>query len=204
MQSESISQNRKLTNVGARTAWSYVKGIHNLKIGATYQQTFLDEIDKLGIVDPGFLCLLTDSNGNSCVDSSGNPIAAPCTDLAPFDLTRGAGSGYFTFNGHTDVKELALYAQDAITVRNWTFNIGLREDVYAALDASPSWNLGLGSPTTSSRPIRSSALSYARTLESPFNENLILSSTGCENVVLVQLLACSSPGSDHPQSRMAQ
>ena len=30
----------------------YVKGIHNLKAGATYQQTFLDEKTHFGIVDP--------------------------------------------------------------------------------------------------------------------------------------------------------
>jgi hypothetical protein len=33
--------------------------------------------------------------------------------------------------------------------------------------------------------------SYARTLETPFNENLVLSSTGCANAVLAPLLACS-------------
>ena len=36
-------------------------------------------------------------------------------------------------------------------------------------------------------------VSYARTLESPFNENLILSSTGCANPVLNPLLLCSQP-----------
>jgi hypothetical protein len=36
-------------------------------------------------------------------------------------------------------------------------------------------------------------VSYARTLESPFNENLILSSIGCSNAVLAPLLLCT-PG----------
>ena len=35
-------------------------------------------------------------------------------------------------------------------------------------------------------------VSYARTLESPFNENLILSSIGCENAVLNPLLLCGT------------
>ena len=48
---------------------------------------FLDERNRFGIVDPTFLDGLTDENGNSCVDSSENPIAAPCTTLAPYDLT---------------------------------------------------------------------------------------------------------------------
>ena len=36
-------------------------------------------------------------------------------------------------------------------------------------------------------------VSYARTLETPFNENLVLSSAGCMNDVLAPLLACT-PG----------
>jgi hypothetical protein len=35
-------------------------------------------------------------------------------------------------------------------------------------------------------------VSYARILETPFNENLVLSSTGCANAVLNPLLTCSS------------
>ena len=33
---------------------SYSKGIHNIKVGAIYQHTFLTEKDSLGIVDPDF------------------------------------------------------------------------------------------------------------------------------------------------------
>ena len=52
LQRESISQLRFLTNAGARASLSYVKGIHNLKAGVVYQQTFLTEHDRFGIVDP--------------------------------------------------------------------------------------------------------------------------------------------------------
>ncbi|MGH9640818.1 MAG: carboxypeptidase regulatory-like domain-containing protein, partial [Terriglobales bacterium] len=37
IQQETVQQNRKLLNAGARTDLSYVKGIHNLKIGAMYE-----------------------------------------------------------------------------------------------------------------------------------------------------------------------
>ena len=37
-------------------------------------------------------------------------------------------------------------------------------------------------------------VSYARLLETPFNENLVLSSTGCANAVLNPLLGCTVPG----------
>jgi hypothetical protein len=36
-------------------------------------------------------------------------------------------------------------------------------------------------------------VSYARVLETPFNENLVLSNQGCGNPVLNPLLLCSSP-----------
>ena len=39
----------------------------------------------------------------------------------------------------------------------------------------------------------SCVVSYARTLETPFNENLVLSSQGCLNAVLSPLLLCT-PG----------
>ena len=66
IQQESVAQDRTLTNAGLRTALSYVKGVHNIKLGATYQQTFLNENDNLGIVDNGLLPSLTDGNGNPC------------------------------------------------------------------------------------------------------------------------------------------
>jgi hypothetical protein len=106
IQKESIAQDRRLTNVGARSSISYVKGIHNFKGGITYEQTPVTEKFNLGIVDPTLVPSLVDANGNSCLDALGKPIAAPCTDLAPFDLTTG-GNTLFHFRGHTDVKELA-------------------------------------------------------------------------------------------------
>ena len=52
IQQETVDQNRTLTNAGLRSDLSYVKGIHNVKAGATYQQTLLDENTHFGIVDP--------------------------------------------------------------------------------------------------------------------------------------------------------
>ena len=130
IQQETIAQDRTLTNAGLRTAFSYVKGIHNLKVGATYQQTLLNENDNLGIVDSGLLPSLTDANGNPCF-VNGVALGSPCSDLLPFDLTRGGG--LFDFRGHTDVKQLALYVQDQITKGNWSFNVGLRGDFYNGL-----------------------------------------------------------------------
>jgi hypothetical protein len=177
LQGETVGQNRTLTNAGIRPEISYVKGIHNVKVGAVYQQTFLNEDDSLGIVDPTF---------NDPTSASFNPV------LAPFDLTRGGG--FFAFHGHTDVKELALYIQDSITKGNWSLNLGIRGDFYNGLtthrEAEP--RLGVAYHIKPSSTIL--RVSYARLLETPFNENLILSSIGCDNAVLNPLLGCSSTG----------
>jgi len=99
-------------------------GAHNIKLGATYQQTFLNENDNLGIVDNGLIPSLTDANGNPCF-VNGVALDSPCSNLLPFDLTRGGG--LFSFRGHTDVKQLALYIQDQITKGNWSFNLVCEE-----------------------------------------------------------------------------
>ena len=51
LQTSSISQNRTLTNAGVHADFNYAKGIHNVKAGAQYEQTFLREHDSLGVVD---------------------------------------------------------------------------------------------------------------------------------------------------------
>ncbi len=190
LQAQSIGQDRKLTNTGARTDISYVSGIHNLKAGITYQHWFLTESDTLATVDPGFSGLFNQ------LDASGNPIpkpgggnylcrtdpnqpteVGPCQTLASVDLTQGGKP--FLFHGHTDVKETSLYLQDSITKGNWSFNLGIRGDIYNGFvsDAQPEPRLGVAyNIKPSSTVLR---VSYARTMETPFNENLIIANTGC-------------------------
>jgi hypothetical protein len=177
LQSQTVGQDRKLTNGGARAILSYVKGIHNVKAGVVYQQTFLDEHDTLGIVDPTF---------NDPASSSYNPV------LAPYDLTRGGR--LFVFDGHTDVKLLSLYVQDAITKGNWALNVGLRGDFYNGLSTHKEAQPRIGIAYNIKRSNTVLRASYARVLETPFNENLVLSSTGCANQVLSPLLGCNGVG----------
>jgi hypothetical protein len=109
--------------------------------------------------------------------------------LLSSDLTRGGS--YYTFNGHTDVKELALYIRDVITKGNWSLNVGLRGDWYNGLSIARQAEPRIGAAYDIKKTNTILRISYARTLESPFNENLILSSIGCENPVLSPLLHCS-------------
>jgi hypothetical protein len=186
LQSDSIAQSRRLTNAGIRSDVSYMKGIHNIKAGATYEQTFLTEKDSFGIVDPNLLPGLTDANGAPC-QIAGINLAPPCSTLAPYDLT--AGGKYYFFPGHTDVKQLALYVQDTITKGNWAFNLGIRGDLYNGLTIQRQAEPRLGIAYNIKPTNTVLRVSYARTMETPFNENLVLSSTGCNNPVVNALQA---------------
>ncbi|MGA3223353.1 MAG: carboxypeptidase regulatory-like domain-containing protein [Acidobacteriaceae bacterium] len=200
LQTSSIAQYRTLTNTGLRTDFSYQKGINNIKAGAVYQQTFLRENDSIGVVDPTyqFSAPCTDANGNpiagytdptTCPGGNQNPAFLPV--LLPYDLTRG-GQLYHYF-GHTDVKELALYVEDQIKAGNWLFNVGIRGDLYNGLAVARQAEPRVGIAYSLKPTNTVLRVSYARTLETPFNENLVLSSSGCSNAVLSPLLVCS-PG----------
>ncbi len=191
LQRETVGQDRTLTNAGLRAQLSYVKGIHNMKAGAVYQQTFLNENDQLGIVDPTLLPSLSDANGNPCYDpATHRAIDSPCTNLLPYDLTQPGGGSLYDFKGHTDVKELALYVEDNITKGPWALNLGLRGDFYNGLSTHREGEPRLGAAYNIKKTNTVLRVSYARVLETPFNENLILSSVGCNNAVLNPLLGC--------------
>jgi hypothetical protein len=213
LQRETIGQHRTLSNAGLRSDLAYARGINNIKVGVTYEHTFLDENDNLGIVD---------STLNApCVNAGGTPVPAPGVTapsacglagffenepvmgspatglppypffnpiLLPYDLTRAGG--LYAFNGHTDVKELALYAQDTISKGAWSFSLGLRGDFYNGLTIARQAEPRVGvayNIKPSSTVLR---ISYARTLETPFNENLVLSNNGCSYQVIAGLVPC--------------
>ena len=193
LQTETVAQDRTLMNAGLRSNVSYVKGIHNVKAGVTYQQTFLREHDPLGIVDPTFLPSLTDASGLPCYDAVTNvALAAPCSNLLPYDLTRGGG--LYTFRGQTDVKESSLFVQDSITKGNWALNLGLRGDLYNGLTVHREAQPRIGVAYNVKRTNTVLRASYARVMETPFNENLVLASLGCGDAVLNPLLGCATSG----------
>jgi carboxypeptidase family protein/TonB-dependent receptor-like protein len=173
--SATLSQQRKLTNAGIRSDVSYVKGIHNIKAGVTFQHTFLTENFNFGITDPAF-------------NDPASPTFIPI--LAPFDLTRGGS--LFLFHGHTDVKQFSVYLQDMITKGNWSFNLGIRGDVYRGIvhDWQPQPRVGLAYNIKKTNSVL--RLSYSRVLETPFNENLILASLGAANPVITDVIGGAS------------
>jgi len=189
LQRETVGQHRTLTNAGIHTDLAYVRGINNMKFGATYQQTFLREADTLGIVDPTLLPSLSDPSGLPCFNSTTQTaFAAPCTTLLPYDLTRGGG--LFGFKGQADIKELALFAQDTISAGPWSLSLGVRGDLYNGLSKASQAEPRLGLAYNIKNTSTVLRLSYARTLETPFNENLVLSNNGCYSAVIAALVPC--------------
>ena len=200
IQQESVAQARSLANTGVHADISYVSGHNNAKFGGMYQQTFLRENDTLGIVDATL--------NSPCLDASGSPVTGPSgvlpcsndnetvnpnysTVLSPFDLTRG-GSTY-TWHGHTDVKQLALYGEDQIKAGNWLINAGIRGDIYNGLAIQRVAEPRLGFAYSVPKGGTVFRASYARTQETPFNENLVLSSQGCYDPVLYAILSTIGP-----------
>jgi len=186
LQQETIAQQRSLANTGLLTDVTYTHGVNNVKAGVSYEQTFLNEHFQLGIVDPNLI------NPIDCFPTT------PCAVLLPYDLTRG-GSLY-RFNGHTDVKEFAAYAQDAITAGPWSGNFGLRFDQYNGLTIANQVEPRLALSYKVKPTGTVLRLSYARTLESPFNENLVLASEGCNYAVIADLIPCT-PSPNQPGFR---
>jgi hypothetical protein len=214
LQLETVGQNRTLLNAGARATLSYVKGINNVKAGITFEHTLLTEKDQFGLVDPtvNAVCLNLDGSldtNPSITDplacgGAGNPGGTANPTFTPllgcYDLTRTAplpssdgcpagqtASGLFSFNGHTDIKETALFLQDTVSIRNWSFNLGLRGDIYNGIASAKQLEPRVGIAYNIKPTNTVLRISYARTMETPFNENLILASTGCNNPVIFDL-----------------
>jgi len=191
-----LSQSRRLTNLGIRTDLSYSRGIHNLKAGVQFQHYFLSESFSLGLTDPLFNAL--------CVDSAGAPVVAPgvtnpancapayssnpafLSGLLPYDLTRSGQ--LFNFRGTSDIKQEALYLQDTVSLRQLTLSAGLRFDKYNGLSDSYGVQPRLGTSYFLTRTQTVLRASYGRLFETPYNENLIVSSStgsgGLANKVL--------------------
>ena len=167
IQQESVTQYRSLMNTGLRTDLSYAKGANNAKFGAMYQQTFLRENLHIGIVDP-------------TLNAPGSATFSQV--LAAYDLTRG-GSEY-GWHGQTDIKQLALYGEDSITAGHWLFSLGIRGDIYNGLAIQRQGEPRTGISYTFPKLGTVLRVSYARTQETPFNENLVLSAKGCFDPVL--------------------
>ena len=187
------SQNRQLLNWGAKADISTLQGHHDMKFGLDIKQTRLLENFNFGITDPSFNSPCINAvgvsvgnpsftNPSQCAaagyqpNTSANPNAT--TPFSPallaYDLTRNGT--LFAFHGAGNINQYAFYGQDQITVGHFLFTVGLRLDGYYGLTTStqPEPRVGIAYNIKHTGTILRTA--YARTMETPFNENLLLSS----------------------------
>ena len=187
------TQARQLMDWGVKSDISLNYGHHNIKLGIDLKQTRLLENFGFGVTDPTF--------NSPCIDASGTPsdntnltdprqcararlqpnvaenpnATAPfAPGLLPFDLTRGGG--LFNFHATSNINQYAFYVQDAITAGNFLFNLGLRGDIYHGLVSDGAAQPRLGVAYNIKKTGTVLRFAYARTFETPFNENLLLSS----------------------------
>jgi hypothetical protein len=150
------SQNRFLTNYGVKADVATSRKAHNIKVGIQLQQTRLLENFYLGVTNPNFNFLT-------------NP------GLKPYDLAHGGS--YFTFHGGNTINQFAIYASDEIRLGDFTMNLGLRDDQYNGLVSKNGVQPRVGLSYHVHRIDTVLRLAYSRTFETPFNENLLLSSS---------------------------
>ena len=186
------SQSRQLLNWGVKADLAVTAGRHNLKFGLDQKQTRLLENFGFGITDPTFndTCINPDgspagdtlTNPSQCAaagfepNTTGNPdvTGTPfAPSLLPFDLTRGGR--LFSFHAAANINQVAFYVQDSINMGNLNVNVGFRLDHYEGLTTKtgPEPRLGLAYNIKKTGTVIRAA--YARTFETPFNENLLLS-----------------------------
>lgn len=185
-QPASVAQTRWLTNYGVKSDLAYAKGIHNIKTGIQISFTRLREEFQMGITDPAFNPVCLTPEGEPVLDPSirtaeegaaygylPNPDFAP--GLLPYDLTRGGS--FFNFSARKTINQQAAFFQDTLSIRQFTLNAGLRLDHYDGLSRATSLQprLGLAYHVEQSNTVLRA--SYTRSLETPFNENLLLSSS---------------------------
>jgi hypothetical protein len=187
------SQNRQLLNWGVRADLTTTTGHHNLKYGIDLKQTRLLENFGFGITDPTFNSPCIDSTGAPVGDtaltnpsecaafgyqpntaSNPNAVTPFSPGLALFDLTRGGS--LFSFHDTANINQYAVYIQDEIKLGNFIFTPGFRFDEYDGLvtKSGPQPRLGIAYNIKPTGTVLRAA--YARTFETPFNENLLLSS----------------------------
>jgi Carboxypeptidase regulatory-like domain len=155
-----VSQDRTLTNMGAKADVSMTLGVHSLKFGGSIGATRLHEQFTFGITDP---------SDSAFAGEDGNFDQS----LAPFDLTNGGSP--LAYDQSFTIKQQAAYVQDDIKAGNATLNLGVRLDHYDGLTTATlvQPRVGLSYAVTASGTVLRA--SYGRTMETPYNENLLLS-----------------------------
>ena len=181
------SQLRFLTNYGVNADLAYSHGRHDIKVGTQIQRTPLSESFQFGITDPNYNPVCLDASGNglalpgvtdpaACANVNPAYVANPNLQpgIVPYDLTRGGSP--FNFHGSHTIAQYGFFATDSIKLGHFTIDAGLRDDQYDGLVTANGIQPRVGVSYLVPKSNTVLRVAYARTFETPFNENLILSS----------------------------
>ena len=180
-----VAEARRLRNLGFKSDISYVHGMHSIKAGVEFVNTGLSEDFHLALTDSAFnpVCLnsaggpvstptLTNPSQCSVLGYAPNPSLQP--GLVALDLTRNGSP--LTFRGRKDINQSGVFVQDSVTIRGFVINAGFRVDHYAGIVT----DTGLEPRVAASYQMKATGTvlraGYGRLFETPYNENLILSS----------------------------
>lgn len=180
-----VNQARELLNYGVKADVASQLGRHSVKVGIDTKQTRLHEAFHFGITDPGFNPVCVDNDGNAAgpstlLDPAGcGTLGLTANDgfqpgLLPYDLTRGGK--LFGFDAARNINQFAVYAQDSLSLGNLQINGGVRFDRYEGITTTTGFEPRLGVSYQLKKTGTVLRAAYSRTFETPFNENLLLSS----------------------------
>jgi len=155
-----LAQDRSLTNYGVHADLAHLQGRHHWKAGLNATQTRLNEAFSLGITDAAY-----NSPSNTAFLSS----------LLPYDLTRGGH--LYQFSGKANINQVAVFAEDSMTLGDVTLNLGLRFDHYNGLTDGNGIQPRASFSYLFKRTKTVIRGGYSHTMETPTNENLVVSSS---------------------------
>jgi hypothetical protein len=153
------AQDRELSTVTFSGRYNHSAGRHSFRGGVDAQRFPVAERFSMAITSASF-------------NVPGTPGYNEA--LLPYDLTRGGQ--LFEFDARQAGTQLSAFAQSTLTLRDVTFNLGLRHDEYRFLVTGRQLQprIGVSYAPRSNLVLRAS---YNRNYQTPPNENLLLSNS---------------------------
>jgi hypothetical protein len=180
-----LAQARALANMGVRADLSGAQGRHNWKAGLNASRTRLNEEFRLGITNAGYNAPCLPANDSvswvslrdpsECAAAGFSPNTNFLRGLLPYDLTRGGS--FYEFRGGATIRQWAFFGQDSITLGALTVNMGLRWETYRGLTDGNGWQPRGAFSYLIRRTGTVIRGGYTRSMETPVNENLVISSS---------------------------
>ncbi|MEZ5399946.1 MAG: TonB-dependent receptor [Bryobacteraceae bacterium] len=147
-------QARHLSTSTVNANVNAIRGAHTWRSGLSWQHIPLSEDFSFGITGAGF---------------ENRPT------LAPFDLRQGGRR--FVFSGRASGNLASAHVQDNVRLGRWSFALGLRYDAYRFLVKGYQWQPRAGIAYHIAPTGTVLRASYNRNLQTPPNENLLLSAS---------------------------